>query len=135
MSRRLAEQLIPGKPAAVKSSFGKGSLLLLGPHLEHPAYPEANRLFLRCLGLEDRSAQTRGGLEDHPSLDRAIADLKVAIVGLENRTFFVGKKLWDGSRYMELVRAIESRTWSMDVDFSEDIATSLWRGGGDLISM
>jgi glutamine amidotransferase-like uncharacterized protein len=135
MSRRLAEQLIPGRPAATRSSFGKGTLLLLGPHFEHPGYSEANSLFLRILGLDDRLVQPRGGLEDHPSLDRAVADLKVAIVGLENRSFVVGKKLWDGGRYMELVRTIESRTWTMGDDLSEDIATSLWRVRESLISM
>lgn len=132
MSKALAQEMIPGKAACVEASLGKGKLTLLGPHLEHPGYLEANSSFLRLLGLSRRVGIPQDGVSDHASLDRAVADLKVAIVGLENRSFVVGRKLWDGGRYLELVRAIESRTWTMDGDLAEEIATSLWRVREDL---
>lgn len=135
MNRRIVEDMLPGRPAAIRSRFGKGELLLLGPHLEHPNYPEANALFLRLLGLKPSALPRSEGVRDLPSLESAIADLKVAIVGLENRSFTVGKKLWDGSRYLELVRAIESRTWTLSDDLAEETATSLWRVGRSLVSM
>ena len=127
MRKALAEQMIPGKPAAVSCTYGKGRLLLFGPHLEHPRYPEANLLFLEMLGLAPHEARSPTEFKETPSLDRAIADLKVAIVGLENRSFLVGRKVWDGSRYLELVRAIEARTWTMEDELAEVLATSLWR--------
>lgn len=132
MSRALAQRLVPGRAACVEASLGKGKLVLMGPHFEHPRYPEANAHFMKMLRVNGRPDIPRGGIADHPSLDRAAADLKVAIVGLENRSFVVGRKLWDGSRYLELVRAIESRTWTMDADLAEEIATSLWRVRDDV---
>lgn len=127
MRKAIAEQMIPGKVAAISCSYGRGRLLLFGPHLEHPSYPKANLLFLELLGLKPREARSPTEFRETPSLERAIADLKVAIVGLENRSFLVGRKVWDGSRYLELVRAIEARTWTMDEELSEVLATSLWR--------
>ncbi|OGS57265.1 MAG: hypothetical protein A3K60_06260 [Euryarchaeota archaeon RBG_19FT_COMBO_56_21] len=135
MSRVLAQNVVIDKVASVKCSFGNGALILIGPHLEHPSYPDANDLFLRTLDVNGRVEVPRGGVVDYLALDKAVADLKVAIVGLENRSFVVGKKLWDGSRYMELVRAIENRTWTMGVDLAEEIATSLWRVREDLKAM
>jgi len=135
MRKALAEQMIPGKPAAVSCTYGKGRLLLFGPHLEHPRYPEANLLFLEMLGLAPHEARSPTEFNENPSLDRAIADLKVAIVGLENRSFLVGRKIWDGSRYLELVRAIEARTWTMEDELAEDLATSLWRVRESVIGM
>jgi len=55
------------------------------------------------------------------SLERALADLKVAILGLENRSFVVGKKLWDGSRYLELQAAIAKRAWTLNCDLATEI--------------
>lgn len=134
MSKAFAQKMVLDKVASVRSQLGKGSLILLGPHLEHPQYQQANLLFLKMLGLKNLARIPSGGVTDYNSLDKAVADLKVAIVGLENRSFVVGKKLWDGGRYMELVRAIESRTWTMGIDLAEDIATSLWRVRDDLKS-
>ncbi len=127
MRKALAEQMIPGKVAAVSCAYGKGKLLLFGPHLEHPRYPEANLLFLEMLGLRPGEARSPTEFREAPSLERAIADLKVAVVGLENRSFLVGRKVWDGSRYLELVKAIEARTWTLGEELAEVLATSLWR--------
>ncbi len=135
MSRRIVAELLPGRPAAVRCRLGDGELLLFGPHLEHPRYQGANALFLRLLGLRSSALPRSEGVRDLPSLESAIADLKVAIVGLENRSFMIGKKLWDGSRYLELVRAIETRTWTLGEDLAEEIATYLWRVRESLVSM
>jgi hypothetical protein len=135
MSRRLVDELLLGRPAGVRCRLGDGELLLLGPHLEHPRYQEANALFLKLLGLRPSALPRSEGVRDLPSLESAIADLKVAIVGLENRSFVVGKKLWDGSRYLELVRAIEARSWTLGEDLAEEMATYLWRVRESLVSM
>lgn len=135
MSRRMADDMLPGRPAVIRSRFGKGDLLLFGPHLEHPRYPEANMLFVKLLGLRPSALPRSESVRDLPSLEYALADLKVAIAGLENRSFTVGRKLWDGSRYMELVRAIEQRTWTLGDDLAEEIATYLWRVRESLVSM
>lgn len=108
-----ARQMVIGKPAAILCRHGDGRLLLLGPHLEHPKYKEANNEFLDLLGLKPEASRSNLSAVGDRLLGKVAADLKVAIVGLENRSFVVGKKLWDGSRYLELVRAIEKCAGSL----------------------
>jgi glutamine amidotransferase-like uncharacterized protein len=120
-----ARDIVLGHPAAICCHHGSGDLLLLGPHLEHPSYPLANRLFLELLELDSYRSRRTCSEAASPALASSIADLKVAIVGLENRSFVVGKKLWDGSRYMELVNAIEKRAWSVDGRLLQDLVRGL----------
>jgi len=124
--RHLASGLVLDKPAAVRAAYGSGSLFLFGPHLEHPKYANANRLFFEMLGLHGHR------LRLHPlahqatdSMAKSIADLKVAVLGLENRSFVVGKKLWDGGRYMDLVNAIEKRVSGSDDVAQNEMASAL----------
>ncbi|MBU0684674.1 MAG: BPL-N domain-containing protein [Thermoplasmatota archaeon] len=130
---RFAKEIVLGHPAAIRCLHGDGELLLFGPHLEHPSYPEANHLFLDLLRLDRSRAPKVDAKPPRPDLAIAIADLKVAIVGLENRSFIVGRKLWDGSRYMELVHAIEKRTWSTDDRLSQEFVRDLETVRGDIV--
>jgi hypothetical protein len=132
---RLARDIVLGHPAAIRCSHGDGVLLLFGPHLEHPSYPEANRLFLDLLNMGGSRTPVTDPEPHRPEVARSIADLKVAIVGLENRSFIVGRKLWDGSRYMELVHAIEKRTWSTDDRLSQELVRDLETVRGNLIGV
>ncbi|MCJ7562610.1 MAG: BPL-N domain-containing protein [Thermoplasmata archaeon] len=108
-------------PAVIRCRFGSGELLLLGPHLEHPDFQEANDVLLGFLHLagNDRSVRIQEQLKTN--LDRSIADLKVAILGLEHRSFVVGSKLWDGGRLMELLNAIEIRKSSTEGAVSDRV--------------
>jgi len=40
--REIAERVYLGKVAACEKSFGRGRMVLLGPHFEHPWFPEGN---------------------------------------------------------------------------------------------
>ena len=107
--RDASEAMMLGSPAAVECRHGRGRMVLLGPHLEFPGCADANRMFRGLLPDDGRlgakvseTADTRSCHE----LDGAIADLKVSIVGLENRSFVCSHKLWDGGRLLELVDAI-----------------------------
>ncbi len=112
--RGMAEAMVLGRPAGVLSEHGKGTLHLLGPHLEHPNYPEANRLLGDLLGIVPGERKEPKQVVAVPApLARSLADLKVAAIGTEGRSFLVGKKLWDASRFLELAQAIEKRSWSL----------------------
>lgn len=125
-----AAAMVLGKPAAVRCRHGLGELVLLGPHLEHPRYPAANKLFLSLIGRPEAasiSATSYPRTDSKSELSHAVSDLKVAVLGLENRSYLVGNKLWDGSRLLELTRAIEKRCWSLDDGVSSRVAALLWR--------
>jgi glutamine amidotransferase-like uncharacterized protein len=113
MDRARATSMILGRPAALRVKHGLGELLLLGPHLEHPRYPVANDLFMHLpragFGATSPFAGNARAGEADPGLLRSVADVRVAILGLENRSFLVGNKLWDGSRFLELVDSIDKR--------------------------
>jgi len=113
-----AKSLMLGRPAAVLATKGDGRLLLLGPHLEHPRYPEANAFFLKLLGIQGSSDAIEKRppirISQRPKTRKAVADLKVAVLGLEKRSFLVGNKLWDAGRYLDLIAAIEKRIGALD---------------------
>jgi len=125
IGEREAATIVLGNPAAVRSRNGKGEFLLLGPHLEHPRYREANELFLKLLRITPSVRKPMPRVEVERALERALADIKVAILGLENRSFVVGKKLWDGSRYLELQAAIAKRASSLDRDLATEMSENL----------
>lgn len=133
VDRQLAAKTLLRKPAVIKVRHGEGGLLLCGPHLEHPRYPDANDLFLGMIGLRARDGAPRAdGKGEARALSRALADLRVAVLGLENRSFLVGKKVWDGSRYLELVSAIERRKQDIGQSLGEALATELSRVAASL---
>lgn len=123
VDRPTAESLVIGSPAAVKTSYGKGTAFLFGPHLEHPGYPRANAVLADMLGLRPgkrRHAEPKGDVPQR--LRRSLADLKVAVLGLENASFVVGSKLWDGGRLLELADAIEGWAPALGTDQFLEVA-------------
>ena len=54
----LAVETLIGKAAAVRANLGRGSLYLFGPHLEHPHFPEANRVVADTIFWDTGRADT-----------------------------------------------------------------------------
>jgi hypothetical protein len=124
VSRADAEELVLGKPAVIEAGCGEGRVLLLSPHLEHPGYPEANRMFLDLLEQKAKRSGDRTLPESivrrrNSELSRSAADLSVALMGLEGRSFLVGGKLWDTERLMVLAEAVRKRAASLPPGHSE----------------
>jgi len=140
LNMAMAETMVIGKPAVIRVSHGDGSLVLFGPHLEHPRYPKANNLFLRLLGYDGSDKPGRDAIpmperSRRAELYRSISDLKVAVLGLENRSFTVGHKAWDGGRLLEIVSAIEKRGWTLSDARSKLVASDLGRVRDMLVGM
>ena len=136
VDRLRADSMVVGKPAVIRTRHGHGELLLLGPHLEHPRYPDANSLFVKLIGMQGGSSPTptvKSPEEPNKFLARALADLKVAILGLENRSFLVGNKLWDGGRFLKLVNAMESRLHTADGSLADEVTNSLMRVRAEIL--
>ncbi len=126
IERDKAEAMVLGRPAAIECRYNDGRLFLFGPHLEHPKYPEANRLLQELLGfIPGPKRVAREPKSVPPTLAKSVADLKVAAAGLEGRSFMVGRKLWDAGRFLELIRAIEKRAWCLGPEDLETIRSNL----------
>ena len=119
-----ANAMLRGRPAVVRSRFGEGRMTLLGPHLEHPSYHSANAVFLGLLGVE-RCPKAHVSRSASGPLRRALADLRVAIGGLEGRSFLLGLKVWDGERLLIFVEAISRRAHMVPDEVSEDLTDRL----------
>ena len=137
VDRQTAEETMIGWPAVLRCRYGNGQLVLAGPHLEHPGYPEANDVFVRLAGL-DHSRHCRSSdlceARNANLLSRPLADLKVAILGAERESFILGAKQWDGSRMLELTTAIERRKSYLDSDTAQTVAILLDRSREDILS-
>ena len=137
VGRVAAEEMVIGSPAVVSSRLGEGTMVLAGPHLEHPAYPQANEAFARLAGLSGAAgAGPRGsGKVRATELDRPLADLRVAVLGMERETFLVGAKLWDGGRMLELADAVAKRRGSLGPEAARRVAGLLDRAREELLSL
>ncbi|MGB2825436.1 MAG: hypothetical protein WBC49_02220, partial [Thermoplasmata archaeon] len=121
-----AREMVLGRPAVIEARYGKGRMLLLSPHLEHPLYPEANLLFMGLLGLPVGRTQNTAvtqptAASSKGELSRAVSDLAISLHGLEGQSFVIGNKIWDSERFLVLLEAVRK----MSVSLPEDVANGL----------
>lgn len=57
-SRKIAQQTLMGRGAVVRVPFKKGCFYLLGPHLEHPGFKQANQFIIDAVILETARLKT-----------------------------------------------------------------------------
>jgi len=113
VDRESCERVSLGKAACVEGRYGKGKVVAIAPHLEHPDYPEANE-YLRNLLLRFPSGERRGPLStgDHANakeLRSIIADLRVLANSLDSRSWKIGVKYWESDKLMFYIDAIRKR--------------------------
>ncbi len=65
-SRKIAQQTLMGRGAVVRVPFEKGCFYLLGPHLEHPGFKQANQFIIDAVVLE--TARLKNKVESEKSL-------------------------------------------------------------------
>lgn len=138
MDRSRASEMMLGAPAVVSCDLDRGTMVLAGPHLEYPGCTEANQVFLRLARLAPMAPASVTGPRPRrsvPALDRSLADLKVAVTGMERESFLVGAKLWDGGRMLELAEAIAKRKDSLDDDTAQAVVDTVDRAREELLSV
>ena len=59
-SRKIAEKTLIKKAAVIRVPYKKGQFYLLGPHLEHPKFKEANQFIIDAVISETGMVQNRG---------------------------------------------------------------------------
>jgi hypothetical protein len=113
VDRRYYEKLSAGRAACVEGTYGKGRVIAIAPHLEHPDYPEANDYFGEMLRGFDASAHAAqiapGPTLDLRELRSVIADLRLLLNALDTRHWTVGIKSWEGEKLLLFVDAIRRR--------------------------
>ncbi len=117
----VGRRVVLGKSAGLSASMGKGRLVLLSPHLEHPRYHEANSLFLETLlsqaPLPRTSARPRVEIieKDLDSLvleiRRVISNARIRGRGLVPLAILwpIGQKIYEPEKALVFLEAIWER--------------------------
>jgi hypothetical protein len=110
--------LLDGTPAVVAGRVGDGLLVLSGPHLEHPACPDAHGWLGRLLGEAPVGAPDVVPREspDDPGGQGVVRDL-IAVRNLassvEGVTWRSGDKVWSAQRVAGFADALVTRAASL----------------------
>jgi hypothetical protein len=108
------------RAAIVRCQLGRGCFYLLGPHLEHPGYQDANRLLGRIIEKEKGAApgsglmvheKTRGFRGIAAALRKELGNARIAASSLEFEPvkWRVGSKVYDPERIMVFIEAVWRR--------------------------
>ena len=117
---RYYEEMSRGKAACIEGAYGRGRVLSISPHLEHPDYPRAND-YLRDILLEFQPAglPERACTDDYASareLRGAVADLRLLANALDSRSWKIGIKYWEGEKLLFYVEAVRKRILGHSAD-------------------
>ncbi|MCU0860867.1 MAG: BPL-N domain-containing protein [Methanomassiliicoccales archaeon] len=109
----VARRTLLGKGAVLRVRYGKGSMWLSGPHLEHPGYPDANRLLgdmiLEAGVRESPPSAPMEGVLEVVAVRRLLSEARVAYRGLEGTSWTIGRKVWEHEKIGYFVNAMWER--------------------------
>lgn len=132
------DEMSKGKAACIEGRFGKGRILAIAPHLEHPDYPDANA-YLRdlILGFDSGTSEDRPieeGTMESKEIRSALADLRVLASALDNRSWKVGVKYWEGDKLLFYIDAMRRRLTASGVGSAapSDVLAPLLMAKNDL---
>jgi hypothetical protein len=146
----LAAETLVGRAAALRVEKGQGVLYLLGPHFEHPRYPEANRLLAQALCWDlapaaplaavghgaDQTLTGRAARAWLTDLKREVSNVRIVGLGLESHParWRLGHKVYEPAKlrvYAEAawrrLRRLERAPELVLPPAGEEL-TAAWRG-------
>ena len=130
--REIAERVYLGKVAACEKHFGRGRMVLLGPHFEHPWFPEGNEIIHRWIewhaypgrpaadlqakpaqGRKQRMRTGRGVLSARMQKDfkREISNLRIRAHAMTRQSVHwrIGAKVYEPEKILHFVDAVWKR--------------------------
>lgn len=119
----LARKTLIPQAAIVRSCLGKGHFYLMGPHLEHPYFPEANKLILDCIYWETANAkkepqqaelevlQGSKKAELVKTLKRELSNSRIVSTGLELMPLYwmIGNKAYEPLKFRVFLESMWTR--------------------------
>lgn len=122
----IAERVYLGKVAACEKAIGGGRMVLLGPHFEHPAFPEGNAIvdeWIRWHAVraapgnfpgtasEEEEPRVALGRQQLESLKREVSNLRIRAAALTRETVHwqIGAKIYEPEKIVPFVEAVWSR--------------------------
>jgi hypothetical protein len=116
VDREVCMRTMIGRAACIEGMHGKGRVVCISAHLEHPDYPEANAYFSQLLrsfpsGRGGRIAGDRSSA-DMGDARRVIADLRVLANALASHSWKIGIKYWESEKLLFYIDAVRKRMGS-----------------------
>ena len=124
VDREIAEQTLINNVAIARKRLGQGVLYLLGPHFEHPHYPEANSVIFEAMldGYGKHQRRVSGAEHDCRTarsvtkktihaFKSEISNARIIALALERMpyTWLIGKKVYDPEKIRVFIESIWQR--------------------------
>lgn len=118
--------LFDGRAGCVECYHGRGRLLLIAPHLEHPDFPEANAFLAEQIrGFESYNQVNRDHAPISESynekgikeIQRIVVDLRMLSNAVQSQTWKVGIKYWESEKLLFFIDAVRKRINRMAREF------------------
>jgi len=124
VDREIAEQTLINNVAIARKRLGQGVLYLLGPHFEHPHYPEANSVIFEAMldGCGKHRRRVSGAAHDCRTAKSVtkktihafkseISNARIIALALERMpyTWLIGKKVYDPEKIRVFIESIWQR--------------------------
>jgi hypothetical protein len=139
--REIAETVYLGKVAACEKPFGKGRMVLLGPHFEHPWFPEGNDIIHQWIewhfnpespAVEPELNKKRGkkkklrvhkdvlSPQTQKEFKREISNMRIRAHAMTRQSVHwrIGAKVYEPEKILHFVEAIWNRLTGTRVPFS-----------------
>jgi glutamine amidotransferase-like uncharacterized protein len=146
-SKQLAGDTLLGKSALMHKEIGRGNLYLLGPHLEHPHFPEANTLIADMIFKSTVETQPTHHcaipphLSIHDKINHAlvrdiksqVSNARIVALSLERNqvTWKIGHKVYEPAKirvFLETIwerfSVLENSCFSVDEDLLHGLKSS-----------
>jgi hypothetical protein len=127
----IAERVYLGKVAACEKSFGKGRMVLLGPHFEHPWFPEGNDIIRRwiewhihperpAVDVEMKKKPNKGTSrvrrdilypQAHKDFKREVSNMRIRALAMTRQSVHwrIGAKVYEPEKILHFVDAVWKR--------------------------
>ena len=129
VDREIAEQTLINNVAIARKRLGQGVIYLLGPHFEHPHYPEANSVIFEAMldGYGEHRRRVSGAEHDCRTarsvtkktihaFKSEISNARIIALALERKQlqWLIGKKVYDPEKIRVFLEAVWSRISVID---------------------
>jgi len=115
-----AREILLGKTAVLMKKYHKGHIILSGPHLEHPLYPEANTIIAdsifyslpeKNINNKKKSLPQEIDANDLKILKREISNIRITSFALERTplSWKIGKKYYEPEKISTYAESIWKR--------------------------
>lgn len=139
VEKDLAQETILGKMAVCFKEMGNGRLYLSGPHLEHPAYPDANQFLIKLLAdaikeknilgpanpLGRLGQKIQSNLLDY--LKKELSNARILSYALDREavTWLIGKKIYEPEKFRVFIDAVWKRISIFNEVFENCLSDSI----------